>query len=71
VPGPTGGASGRVSAGAQLKVVDGALVQAQGGMLADEEGQPWNPKDFELTTEDGFKYLLKEGVGRATVPKRP
>lgn len=67
IPGPTGGASGRTGAGAQLTVVDGALVRAQGGMLQDEEGNPWNPKDFLLTTEEGFKYLLREGVGIQSV----
>jgi RHS repeat-associated protein len=67
VPGPTGGASGRVSAAAQLKIVDGALVQAQSGLLMDETGQPWNPKDFELTTDQGLKYLLREGAGILSV----
>jgi len=67
VPGPTGGASGRVSAGAQLRAVDGALLLAQGGQLIDETGQPWNPKDFELTTEEGFKYRIKEGQGVLSV----
>ncbi|WP_158289964.1 RHS repeat-associated core domain-containing protein [Ramlibacter sp. WS9] len=63
VPGPIGGSSGGVNAAGQLKVIDGALVQARGGMLIDEEGNPWNPKDFELTTGEGFKYQLREGVG--------
>jgi RHS repeat-associated protein len=68
VPGPTGGASGRLSANGQLKIVDGALVLAQGGMLVDSDtGLPWNPKDFELTTEEGFKYVLREGAGILSV----
>lgn len=67
VPGPTGGAGGRVSAGAQLRVIDAALVQAQGGRLIDEEGNTWNPQEFELTTEEGFKYQLREGVGILSV----
>ncbi|HEY8356717.1 MAG TPA: hypothetical protein VIL30_04570, partial [Ramlibacter sp.] len=68
LPGPTGGAAGRVGGAAQLRVADGALVMAQGGMLIDSDtGEPWNPKDFELTTEEGVKYLLREGVGILSV----
>ncbi|HEY8355954.1 MAG TPA: hypothetical protein VIL30_00730 [Ramlibacter sp.] len=68
LPGPTGGAAGRVGGAAQLRVVDGALVMAQGGMLIDSDtGEPWNPKDFELTTEEGVKYVLREGVGILSV----
>lgn len=67
LPGPTGGAAGRVAAGARLKVIDGSLVSARAGMLVDEEGNLWNPRDFELTTEEGFKYHLREGVGILSV----
>jgi RHS repeat-associated protein len=64
VPGPVGGPSGGVNAAGQLKAIDGALIMAQGGILVDmDTGEPWNPKDFELTTGEGFKYQLREGVG--------
>jgi RHS repeat-associated protein len=68
VPGPTGGPAGRLSATGQLRVINNTLVMAQGGMLVDADtGAPWNPTDFELTTEDGAKYLLREGVGVLSV----
>jgi RHS repeat-associated protein len=64
VAAPTGGASGRSGAAARLEVVVDTGVLAQGGMLVDSNtGEPWNPKDFQLTTEEGFKYYLREGVG--------
>jgi RHS repeat-associated protein len=48
-----------------LEIVDdGALVLVQGGMLVDADtGAPWNPTRFKLTTEEGYVYTLKEGVG--------
>ncbi len=68
VPGPTGGPAGRSGAGGQLRVINDTLVMAQGGMLVDaDSGAPWNPSDFELTTEEGVKYLLREGVGVLSV----
>ena len=67
LPGPTGGPNGRTSAGGQLKVIVTTGVLAQGGILMDDSGQPWNPTDFELTTEEGFKYLLREGAGVLSV----
>ncbi|WP_305847099.1 RHS repeat-associated core domain-containing protein [Rhodoferax sp. AJA081-3] len=65
VPGPSGGSvAGRTSGGGQLKIISGTLVMAQGGRLVDADtGETWNPTDFELTTEEGFKYALRENVG--------
>ncbi|MBI5278680.1 MAG: hypothetical protein HY854_19775 [Burkholderiales bacterium] len=64
VAAPTGGAGGRSARTAQLQVVMDASVLAQGGQLIDgASGEPWNPREFVLTTEEGFKYQLKEGVG--------
>nr|WP_295770559.1 RHS repeat-associated core domain-containing protein [Rhodoferax sp.] len=65
VPGPSGGSvAGRTSAGGQLKIINTPPVMAQGGNLVDADtGETWNPKDFELTTEEGFKYALRENVG--------
>lgn len=39
-------------------------ILAQGGMLYDMDNlEPWNPKQFKLTTEDNYVYYLAEGVG--------
>jgi RHS repeat-associated protein len=64
VPGPAGGSAGRVNAAAQLRVVGSPLVLIQGGQIVDADtGTAFNPDTFELTTEEGFKYAIKEGVG--------
>jgi YD repeat-containing protein len=48
-----------------LEVVDSSSgIEAWGGMLLDTyTGLPWNPKQFKLTTEEGYAYYLQEGVG--------
>ncbi len=64
VPGPAGGSAGRVNAAAQLRVIGSPLVLIQGGQIVDADtGTAYNPDTFELTTEEGFKYAIKEGVG--------
>ncbi|MFA7239697.1 MAG: RHS repeat-associated core domain-containing protein [Sulfuricellaceae bacterium] len=41
-----------------------SLVKPQGGVLYDMDNlETWNPKEFKLTTEEGYVYYLKEGVG--------
>ena len=69
VPGPTGGSvAGQTSGSAQLKINDGVLPMAQGGLLVDSDtGLVWNPLDFVLATGDGFQYALREGVGIQSV----
>ena len=49
----------------RLEVIrDGTLVQAQGGQLINADtGGAWNPSRFKLTTDDGYSYFLKEGLG--------
>jgi RHS repeat-associated protein len=63
LPLPVGGGSGQGSGVAQLEVVMTELVQARGGHLINEEGAPWNPSDYKLTTAEGTIYHLREGVG--------
>lgn len=69
LPGPTGGSmAGNVNALGQLRVINNTLVMAAGGMLVDADtGEPWNPTDFELTTAEGAKYYVREGVGVLSV----
>lgn len=47
-----------------LEMVNVPTVVAQGGMLFDMDNlEPWNQKEFKLTTQEGFIYYLTEGIG--------
>jgi RHS repeat-associated protein len=47
-----------------LQVINIPNLQAQGGKLYDmDNGAPWDPTDYKLTTETGYVYYLKRGVG--------
>jgi RHS repeat-associated protein len=48
----------------KLEIINIPNVMARGGMLYDMDNlEPWNPREFKLTTEDGYVYYLTEGVG--------
>jgi RHS repeat-associated protein len=48
----------------ELELVNVPNVMARGGQLYDMDNlEPWNPTDYKLTTDDGYIYYLKEGVG--------
>jgi RHS repeat-associated protein len=48
----------------RLEVVNMPTVEARGGQLYDMDNlEPWNPKEFKLTTEDNYVYYLTEGIG--------
>ncbi len=63
LPLPVGGSAGSSAGTGQLEVILTELVQAQGGHLITDVGDIWNPRDFKFTTPEGFKYILREGVG--------
>jgi len=45
-----------------------SILLAQGGQLYDGDvGAPWNPTDFQLTTEDRYVYNISEGIGITSV----
>ena len=50
-----------------LNVVNMPNLQAQGGQLYDEDGNIWNPSQFQLTTADGYIYSLTADVGITSV----
>ena len=55
IGGSVGGGNGASAAVGQLEVIVSDLA-AQGGMLVNmDTGEPWNPSDFKLTTQEGFK----------------
>jgi YD repeat-containing protein len=45
-------------------------VSALGQLLDEAEGTPFEPKDFQLTTEDGRVIDLREGVGITRIEDR-
>ena len=48
----------------KLEVDNVPGLLAQGGVLYDADNfEPWNPKDFKLTTEDNYVYYITEGIG--------
>ncbi len=39
-------------------------LAVQGGMIYDMDAlEPWNPKEFKLTTQEGYAYYLQENLG--------
>lgn len=47
-----------------LEAINIPTLMAQGGQIYDMDNvEPWNPKDFKLTAEDGTQYYLQEGKG--------
>ena len=47
-----------------LQAINIPDLLTQGGDLVDSNtGDPWNPTDFQLTTDTGYIYTLKAGVG--------
>ncbi len=48
----------------RLEIINIPAIQARGNELYDFDNfEPWNPKEFKLTTEDKYEYYLQEGVG--------
>jgi RHS repeat-associated protein len=48
----------------RLEIANVPALLARGGQLYDvDKFEPWNPKEFKLTTEDNYVYSLTEGLG--------
>ena len=48
----------------RLEIINIPSVEARGGVLYDYDNfEPWNPKEYKLTTPDNYVYYLEEGVG--------
>jgi len=47
----------------QLEAINVPSLLVQGGQLLDPDGNPWNPTEFKLTTDDGFVYFLDQNFG--------
>ncbi|QYF93556.1 GIY-YIG nuclease family protein [Massilia sp. PAMC28688] len=48
----------------KLEIVNVPFVDARGGYLYDMDNlEPWNPKQFKLTTQDSYVYYLTDGIG--------
>ena len=48
----------------RLEMINIPLIQVQGNVLFDMDNlEPWDPREFKLTTAGNYEYILRDGVG--------
>ncbi len=48
----------------RLEMVNIPMIQVQGNVLFDMDNlEPWDPREFKLTTAENYEYILRDGVG--------